>query len=184
MPITYSQSMLIGTIAPDFSLPDTVSGEMFSLERLRSTRATVVMFLSNHCPFVQHIAAEVAKLAMEYEEKGVSFVGISANDISAYPADGPEEMKKQAEALGYSFPYLYDASQEVAKSYGAECTPEFYVFDADLSCTYHGRFDAATPGKAIPVTGEDLRHALDATLAGLPVTEQHPSMGCNIKWRK
>lgn len=184
MALTYSQTMPIGTKAPHFKLPDTVSGKILSLDTLQSKQATVIMFICNHCPFVRHVETELAKVAQEYQSKGVSFVGISANDAQEYPEDAPEQMQKRALMLGYSFPYLYDASQDVAKSYNAMCTPEFYIFDPDLCCAYHGRFDDATPGKNVPVTGKDLRAALDAVLAGKAVGEQHPSMGCNIKWKK
>lgn len=184
MALTYSQPMSVGTKAPDFKLPDTVSKKIFSLDMLQSKHATVVMFICNHCPFVRHIQTELTKVAKEYQSKGVSFIAISANDAQEYPDDAPEQMQKCALALGYSFPYLYDESQEVAKSYNAMCTPEFYVFDQDLCCAYHGRFDDSTPGKNIPVTGKDLRAALDAVLSKKTVFKQYPSMGCNIKWKK
>lgn len=184
MALTYSQPMARGTQAPDFTLLDTVSNKMLSLDTLQSKQATVIMFICNHCPFVRHIEIELAKVAKQYQSKGVSFVAISANDIQEYPEDAPQEMQKRALELGYSFPYLYDESQEVAKNYNAMCTPEFYVFDAQLRCAYHGRLDDSTPGKNIPVTGKDLRAAIDAVLAGKTVEEQHPSMGCNIKWKK
>lgn len=180
---TYSQPLSLAK-APDFELLDSVSGQVLSLQTLRSKQATVVMFICNHCPFVRLIENELARVARHYQAKGVSFIGISANDVAEYPQDGPEEMKKHALAVGYNFPYLYDESQQVAKRYQAACTPEFYVFDNELYCAYHGRFDDATPGKDIPVTGNDLRAALEAILAGKPVTEQMPSVGCNIKWKK
>lgn len=184
MVLTYSQAMQKGTIAPDFTLPDTVSGKPFSLSSLQNKPATVIMFMCNHCPYVKHIQEEIVNLAKEYQKKEVAFVAISSNDIEEYPQDAPNMMKQNAEAFGYTFPYLYDESQAVAKAYGVECTPEFLLFDQALKSVYHGRFDDATPGKPTPVTGKDLRAALDAVLAGRPVEAEFPSMGCNIKWKK
>ncbi len=170
-------------MAPAFTLPDTVSGKTLSLNDLRSDKATVVMFICNHCPYVVHVNPKLVEVAAEYKKRGVSFIGISSNDVTTHPQDGPEHMKRVGKELGYSFPYLYDESQEVAKAYKAECTPDFFVFDRDLRCVYRGRFDDTRPGKGSP-TGSDLTGALDAILQGKPVSpEQHPSMGCNIKWR-
>lgn len=184
MALTESNMLDLGTKAPDFTLPDTVSDKDVSLSDIRSDKATVVMFLCNHCPYVIHVNPEIVRLAREYQEKGVSFVAISSNDVSKYPQDGPEEMKKHAAKIGYPFPYLYDESQEVARDYDAACTPDFYVFDGNLRLAYRGRLDASRPNSGIPLTGEDLRAALDAVLAGRPVTkEQFPSAGCNIKWK-
>lgn len=184
MALTESNMLDLGTKAPDFTLPDTVSDKDISLSDIRSDKATVVMFLCNHCPYVIHVNPEIVRLAKEYQEKGVSFVAISSNDVSKYPQDGPEEMKKHAAKIGYPFPYLYDESQEVARDYDAACTPDFYVFDGNLRLAYRGRLDASRPNSGIPLTGEDLRAALDAVLAGRPVTkEQFPSAGCNIKWK-
>ncbi|MCO6475172.1 MAG: thioredoxin family protein [Phaeodactylibacter sp.] len=184
MALTESNMLDLGTKAPDFTLPDTVSDKDVSLSDIRSDKATVVMFLCNHCPYVIHVNPEIVRLAKEYQEKGVSFVAISSNDVSKYPQDGPEEMKKHAAKIGYPFPYLYDESQEVARDYDAACTPDFYVFDGNLRLAYRGRLDASRPNSGIPLTGEDLRAALDAVLAGRPVTkEQFPSAGCNIKWK-
>ncbi len=142
------------------------------------------MFLCNHCPYVIHIHDELLKITNEYAEKGLSFVAVSSNDVENYPDDSPEKMKELADEKAFNFPYLYDDTQEVAKAYQAECTPDFFVFDADLKCVYRGRMDGSSPGNGVPLTGEDLRMALDNLLAGLPIdTEQHPSMGCNIKWK-
>jgi peroxiredoxin len=174
----------LGTKASDFTLMDTVSGQLLSLRELASTQATVVMFICNHCPYVQHVQQELVRVANDYIPKGVSFIAISANDVGSYPADGPEEMKKTSNRLGYPFPYLYDETQTVAKAYQAACTPDFYVFDKDLLCVYRGQLDDARPGNQIPVTGRDLRAALDNVLTGKPVDpNQKPSMGCNIKWK-
>jgi len=181
---TLSNMLPLGTIAPGFELPDTVSGNTLNLNDLKSDKATVVMFLCNHCPFVIHVNNQLVKLAMEYQEKGVSFVGISSNDVENYPQDGPNKMKTHASEVGYTFPYLYDKSQDVAKAYDAACTPDFYVFDKNMELVYRGQMDGSRPGSGIPVTGEDLRKALDAVLAGQPAPSiQKPSMGCNIKWK-
>lgn len=175
----------LGTTAPNFDLPDTISGENIKLNELASDKATVVMFICNHCPYVIHINEELVRLAKEYQAKGVAFVAISSNDVVNYPQDSPEKMKEHAEAEGYPFPYLYDETQEVAKAYDAACTPDFYIFDGDQKLSYRGRLDASKPNMSIPLTGEDLRAALDAVLAREPVAEkQYPSAGCNIKWKK
>lgn len=175
----------LGTEAPDFTLPDTVSGRMLRLKDLASPKATVVMFLCNHCPYVLYVNAEIVRLAREYQAKGVAFVGISSNDAETYPEDGPEKMRAHALEVGYPFPYLYDETQEVARNYDAACTPEFYVFDARLRLVYRGQLDGSRP-KRNPVepNGQDLRAALDAVLAGQPIhAPQRPSGGCNIKWK-
>jgi len=185
MAFTESTILDLGTQAPEFTLPDTVSGDNISLGNIASDKATVVMFLCNHCPYVIHVNPEIVRLTKEYQAKGVSFVGISSNDVENYPQDGPEKMKEQAKAVGYTFPYLYDETQEVAKAYDAACTPDFYVFDGDLKLVYRGRLDDSRPKNDNPLTGKDLRAALDAVLAGEPVSEkQYPSGGCNIKWKK
>lgn len=182
---TESMMLDLGTKAPAFRLPDTVTGDTFSLYEIKSETATVIMFICNHCPYVQHIQHELVSLAREYISKGVSFIAISSNDISAYPEDAPEKMQDIALSLGYPFPYLYDETQEVAKSYKAACTPDIYVFDKDLLLVYRGQFDDSRPGNNKPVTGKDLRGALDAVLSGQPVSsEQIPSIGCSIKWKK
>ena len=184
MALTPSNMLPLGTQAPDFSLPDTVSGQTRSLSELASDKATVVMFICNHCPYVLHVNDELVRLAREYTAKGVSFIAISSNDAEEYPQDGPDEMRRHAAEVGYPFPYLYDESQEVARAYDAACTPDFYVFDGDLKLAYRGRLDGSTPGNDVPLTGEDLRAALDAVLAGdTPSENQQPSMGCNVKWK-
>ena len=185
MSYTLSTMLPLGTIAPDFTLPDTVSGKDLSLSDIASDKATVIMFSCNHCPYVLHINEGLVELANEYQAVGVKFVAISSNDVDNYPQDSPELMKKLAEEVGYPFPYLYDATQKIAKAYDAACTPDFYVFNKDLRLVYRGQIDGSRPGSGKPVTGEDLRGALDAVLMGRPVAElQRPSGGCNIKWKK
>jgi peroxiredoxin len=184
MALTPTKQIPLGFIAPDFTLPDTVSGENMSLAQLKSDKATVIMFICNHCPYVKHVNDALVALANDYMPKGVSFVAISSNDAEAYPADSPAQMKIEAARLGYPFPYLYDETQEVAKAYTAECTPDFSIFDGDMRCVYRGQLDGSRPGSNQPVTGKDIRAALDAMLAGKPVSsEQVPSVGCNIKWK-
>jgi len=180
-----SANIELGTLAPKFILLDTVSGKMISLDQLKSDKATVVMFICNHCPYVKHINNGVVKLANDFIAKGISFVAISSNDVVNYPEDSPEKMKELAEQIKLPFPYLYDETQEVAKAYGAECTPDIYVFDKELKLIYHGQFDDSRPGNNIPVTGKDLRAVLNNVLEGKPVdTHQIPSIGCSIKWKK
>lgn len=182
---TESTMMPLGTQAPAFDLPDTVSGNAVSFSDLKSDKGTVVMFICNHCPYVIHVQEKVVEVAKEYQNKGIGFVAISSNDVENYPDDSPELMKKHAEEYGFTFPYLYDESQGVAKAYQAACTPDFFVFNAKDECVYRGRLDGATPGNNVPVTGDDLKLALRNLEAGLPVdTEQHPSLGCGIKWKK
>lgn len=181
---TPSKMIPLGTQAPDFTLFDTVSGKTVSLNELKSDKATLIMFICNHCPFVKHVDEGIVALAKDYQAKGVSFIAISSNDVENYPQDSPELMKEEADKVGYSFPYLYDETQEVAKAYEAACTPDFYVFDAELKCTYRGQLDDSRPGNGKPVTGNDLRNALDETLKGEQVSApQIPSLGCNIKWK-
>jgi thiol-disulfide isomerase/thioredoxin len=185
MAYTESNMLPLGTVAPDFELPDTVSGKMMDIDAVRGAKATVVMFLCNHCPYVKYLNAAIVAIANEYEPVGVSFVGISSNDVENYPQDAPDLMQQLAVEEGYSFPYLYDASQGVARAYDAACTPDFYVFDENLLLQYRGRFDGARPKNDLPITGADLRAALDAILKGAKVAEkQYPSGGCNIKWKK
>ncbi len=173
----------LGIEAPQFKLPD-IAGKIVSLDDFSSAPALLVMFICNHCPFVKHVRTELGKLAGEYQQKGVAVVAISSNDAVAYPDDGPEAMVEEVKAAGYTFPYLYDESQEVAKAYRAACTPDFYVFDSNQRLVYRGQMDDSRPGNDIPVTGKDLRAALDAVLAGRRVPqEQKPSIGCNIKWK-
>lgn len=174
----------LGTAAPDFSLPDTVSGKVLSLKDVQTDKGLVVMFLCNHCPYVVHVNDEIVRLSKEYMAKGIGFVGISSNDVENYPEDSPERMKAVAKKLGYPFPYLYDETQDVARVYDAACTPDFYVFDGNGKLAYRGRLDDSRPRNDNPLTGKDLRAALDAVLEGRPVSEvQYPSGGCNIKWR-
>ncbi len=183
MAVVQSNMLPLGTKAPHFSLQDTVSGNYLSLSDLKSDRATVIMFICNHCPYVIHVNQEMVKIALEYRNKGVSFIAISSNDAEAYPDDDPDKMRIVAKVLKYPFPYLYDKRQEIAKAYDAACTPDFYVFDSQLMLSYRGRLDDSTPGNGKPVTGKDLRNAIDLTLQNLPVEDQYPSMGCNIKWK-
>ncbi|NIW46980.1 MAG: redoxin domain-containing protein [candidate division Zixibacteria bacterium] len=182
---TPSNMIALKTEAPDFTLPDTVSGKMTSLSELKSDTATVIMFICNHCPFVRHVQHELVRLANDYQPKGISFIAISSNDVEQYPQDSPQRMREVAEELGYPFPYLFDETQQVARAYQAACTPDFYIFDSDLKCVYRGQLDDSRPGNDIPVTGKDVRSALDSVLQGKPVDEnQRPSVGCNIKWKQ
>ncbi|MEZ6119913.1 MAG: thioredoxin family protein [Pirellulaceae bacterium] len=179
---TNSTMLSLGTTAPDFSLTN-VDGTAVSLSDLQGAPALLVIFMCNHCPYVIHVAPALAQLAAEYQAKGVAVVGISSNDVSKYPQDSPEQMVHEAESRGYTFPYLFDEDQSVAKAYRAACTPDFFVFDKDQKLVYRGQMDGSRPGSDIPVTGTDLRAALDAVLAGQAVSEnQRPSLGCNIKW--
>ncbi|NOY40996.1 MAG: thioredoxin family protein [Planctomycetes bacterium] len=183
MVLTPSTMLPLGTKAPNFSLVN-VDGKSVSLSDFDDAPALLVMFLCNHCPYVVHVADHLAALAHEYMGRGVAIVGISSNDVSNYPADSPEQMVAEAEQRGYPFPYLYDDSQEVAHAYRAACTPDFFVFDADQKLAYRGQLDSSRPESGIPVTGEDLRAALDAVLEGkAPAENQTPSLGCNIKWK-
>ena len=174
----------LGSKAIDFTLFDTTTGVEKNLAELQSDKATVIAFICNHCPFVVHIEDKFLEIAHNYQQKGVSFIAISANNIDTHPEDHPDLMAEHAKEKGYTFPYLYDATQDTAKAYKAACTPEFYIFDKEMKCVYHGRFDASSPGNPIPVSGEDLTMALDDVLLGNKVSKpQQPSMGCNIKWR-
>ena len=175
----------LGTKAPEFNLPDTVSGKNLSLQDLKSNKATLIMFICNHCPFVKHVNEALVKLANDYIPKGISFIAISSNDVVNFPEDSPEKMKQEAKALGYSFPYLYDESQEVAHAYDAACTPDFFIYDKDLKLVYRGQLDDSRPSNGLPVTGKDIRSAFDLLLEGKNIPEeQRPSIGCNIKWKK
>lgn len=185
MSLTLSKMMELGTKAPDFKLPDTVSGKTVTLSELKSDIATVVVFICNHCPYVHHINSKLVEVANKYQAKGVRFIAISSNNVETHPQDAPKFMTIVAKKEGYPFPYLYDETQKVAKSYMAECTPDFFVFDANLECAYRGRFDETRPKKEKQSTGKDLSDALDSILAGDKVSiTQHPSMGCGIKWKK
>lgn len=184
MALTPSSMIPLGTTAPDFTLPDTVSGSSLSLMQLKGEKATVVMFICNHCPYVKHINPELVKLGADYKSKGVGFIAISSNDVASHPDDAPDKMKQVAQAQEYPFPYLYDETQDVARSYDAACTPDFYVFDAGLKLVYRGQLDGSRPSNQTPLNGKDLREALDNVLAGKEVSPyQRPSIGCNIKWK-
>lgn len=183
MALTPSTMLPLGTQAPDFDLPN-VDGRNVKLSDLADAPALLVVFMCNHCPYVKHVAPELARLTTEYMEQGVAVVGISSNNAATHPADSPEQMVHEVEQRGYRFPYLYDETQEVAKAYHAACTPDFYVFDRNQKLVYRGQMDSSRPDSGIPVTGKDLRSALDAVLAGREVPrDQKPSIGCNIKWK-
>lgn len=180
---TASTMLPLGTPAPDFSLPDA-EGNTVALGDLADAPALLVIFMCNHCPYVKHVAAGLADLVREYQRRGVAVVGINSNDVESFPDDAPAKMAREVEYRGYTFPYLYDETQEVAKAYRAACTPDFYVFDRDRKLVYRGQMDSSRPQSGVPVTGADLRAALDAALAGRPIPEeQRPSLGCNIKWK-
>ena len=174
----------LGTSAPDFRLPN-VDGKIVALADFKEARGLLVAFLCNHCPYVKHLSKEFTKLAKSAQARGLAVVAISANDVQNYPDDSPAKMKEEARASGYTFPYLYDESQSVAKAYRAACTPDFFLFDAQQKLAYRGQFDSSRPGNGLPVTGADLRAAIDAVLAGKPAAAvQKPSIGCNIKWKR
>jgi peroxiredoxin len=179
-----STMLPLGTIAPEFTLPDVVSGREVSLSDFDGAPAMLVMFICNHCPYVQHVRAELARFGRDYQGRGLGIVAIAPNDTDVYPEDGPDAMRREAETHGYTFPYLFDESQRVAAAYTAMCTPDFFLFDAGRELVYRGRFDESRPNTGVPATGADLRVAVDAVLAGDPVNEeQWPSMGCSIKWK-
>ena len=185
MAATPSKMLPLGTKAISFKLWNPVSGSYQSLDELKSEKATIIAFICNHCPYVIHINQKFAEIAYKYIALGVSFIAINSNDVANYPADSPENMVKTAKKEGYNFPYLYDETQEIAKSYQAACTPDIYIFDGEMKLVYRGQFDASRPGNGIPVTGDDLASALDAILSGKPITsEQKASLGCNIKWKQ
>lgn len=178
-----STMLPLGTEAPPFEL-ETSDGETVSIEDFADAPALLVMFICNHCPYVKHVENELGRLGKEYADRGVAVVGISSNSVESHPDDSPDGMREQAERAGFTFPYLFDETQEVAKAYGAACTPDFFLFDADRKLVYRGQMDDARPRNDEPVTGKDLRAAMDAVLAGEPVPEdQQPSMGCSIKWK-
>lgn len=181
---TLSNMLPLGTKAPDFSLLDTRTGKTVTLQELKSNQATVVFFICNHCPYVKHILETLVDVIKKYQTKSISFIAMSSNDVETYPADNPHEMKLTADDYGFTFPYLYDETQEIAKAYQAACTPDFFVFDKNLECVYRGRFDDATPGNGKLPTGSDLSTALDSILSGTSIDpDQKPSLGCNIKWK-
>lgn len=184
MALTETVTIPLGFTAPDFNLLNTKTGEMESYSDYRGGKGTVVMFICNHCPYVVHVREKLVALANHYLPLGVGFIAISSNDIKNYPMDGPAQMNQLAEDLRFPFPYFYDESQDVARAYSAECTPDFSIFDENDSCVYRGRLDESSPGNGKPLTGKDLSAALDALLTGNEVpSPQHPSMGCNIKWK-
>ena len=175
----------LGTKAPDFILPDTISGEIFSLKDIASNKANLIMFICNHCPYVIHVNKELVQLANDFIKLGVSIIAISSNDVGAYPQDSPDNMAKVAKKEGYPFPYLYDESQDVAKAYHAACTPDFFLFDGNLKLVYRGQLDDSRPSNGKPTTGNDLRKAINMLIDGGAVPEvQIPSIGCGIKWKK
>lgn len=181
---TASTMLELGTPAPDFRLPEPVTDREVSLDDFRDAPALLVTFICNHCPYVRHIRRRLAELARDYQGKGLAAVGINSNDVAHYPDDAPEKMIEEVRNIGYTFPYLYDETQEVAKAYRAACTPDFFLFDRNRRLVYRGQFDDARPGNDAPVTGRDLAAAIDAVLAGRAVpTDQKPSLGCNIKWK-
>ena len=185
MALTPSVMLALGTLAPAFTLPNVVTGNDVSLDDFTGKKAVLVMFICRHCPYVKHVREGLAQFGKDYADKDIGIVAISSNDAEAYPDDSPEKLKEMAVDLGFTFPLLYDESQEVAKAYSASCTPDFFLFDQDRKLVYRGQFDDSRPGSDTPVTGKDLRAAVDAVLAGKPVPkEQTPSMGCSLKWKK
>lgn len=176
--------LALGTPAPEFELTDVRTGKPVRLRDKQPNVATLVMFICNHCPYVKHVLPELVRLANDYQPKGIWLVAISSNDVERYPEDGPDQMKRVAAENGFSFPYLYDETQEVARAYDAACTPDFYVFDQDLHLVYRGQLDDSRPKSSVPLTGQDIRAALDQLIAGKPVSQnQQPSIGCSIKWK-
>lgn len=183
MTVTPSTMLALGTPAPDFTLPDT-QGKMVSRDDFADAPALLVIFICNHCPYVKHVREGLSKMVRDYQAKGVAVVGINSNDVVNFPEDSPEKMAQEVRSAGYTFPYLYDQSQQVAGAYKAACTPDFFLFDRQRKLAYRGQMDDSRPGNGIPVTGADLRAAMDAVLQQKPVSEkQKPSMGCNIKWK-
>ena len=184
MAVTSSEMLPLGSRAPDFDLLNAVDGRRVSLHDFTDAPALLVMFICNHCPYVQHVLPELGRLGEDYAKRGLAVVAINSNDVEAYPQDSPENMKRLAEQEGWDFPFVLDESQEVARAYRAACTPDFFLFDGERRLVYRGQLDGSRPGNDIPLSGTDLRAAIDATLAGEPVEqEQQPSVGCNIKWK-
>ncbi|HUG44484.1 MAG TPA: thioredoxin family protein [Acidobacteriota bacterium] len=185
MVLTASNMMELGTTAPDFQLPDVVSGKTIRLETFSDRKALLVMFICRHCPYVKHVEQQLARIGRDYSEKGLGILAISSNDVSTHPDDAPERLREMALRLGFNFPFCFDESQETAKAYAAACTPDFFLFDSQRRLVYRGQLDDSRPGNDIKVTGADLRAALDAALADEPVNpDQKPSLGCNIKWKR
>ncbi len=184
MALTDSSMLPLGTEAPSFELYDVVSGKEITFQEARSDKATVIMFICNHCPYVKHVQEELVRLARDYQSDEVAFIAISSNDVEAYPEDNPDQMREVARRWGYPFPYLYDETQEVARAYQAACTPDFFIFDGQDRLVYRGQLDESRPGNEKPLTGRDIREALNDVLSGNPVSEEQiPSQGCNIKWK-
>ena len=184
MALTESTMLELGTVAPDFALTDAITGKTIHRDDFRGQKALLVLFICAHCPYVKHIEKSLGELSADYDGKPLGIVAISSNDATTHPADSPAGLKQQAETFGFVFPYLYDETQSVARSYDAACTPDFYLFGEEFRLVYRGQFDASRPGNGIPVTGQDLRAAIDLVLAGKPVpASQSPSIGCNIKWK-
>ena len=185
MALTESTMLSLGTIAPDFVLPDVVTGNTVRRDDFRGNKALLVLFICTHCPYVKHIEKAIAQLGKDYAGKPIAIVAISSNDVTTHPDDSPAGLKQQAETFGFVFPYLYDETQAVAHAYKAACTPDIFLFDEDFRLVYRGQFDSSRPGNGVPVTGGDLRAAIDQVLSDKPVpTEQRPSIGCNIKWKQ
>ncbi len=185
MSLTPSNMIPLGSTAPGFELPDVVAGTIVNLDDIKSDKATVIMFICNHCPYVKHVKSELVRLANDYMPRDVTFVAISSNDIEKYPEDAPDKMREDAVAWKYPFPYLYDETQRVARAYDAACTPDFYLYDKNMELVYRGQLDDSRPGNEKPLTGQDLRSALESVLTGNPVSaNQIPSAGCNIKWKE
>ena len=185
MGLTSSVMLPLNTIAPDFNLLNVMNNQHQSLKTLKGKKGTLIMFICNHCPYVKHVQEEIVNIANHYQKEGITVLAISANDSEQYPEDSPKKMKSVALELGYPFPYLYDETQMVAKAYQAVCTPDFFLFDTKMCCVYRGQLDDSRPGNKIPVSGKDLRLAIDNLLIGNPIDEnQKPSIGCNIKWKK
>jgi peroxiredoxin len=181
---TASTMLPLGTRAPDFALPSVHDGRVIALKDFAGAPATLVMIICNHCPYVKHVAPELARIGVEYAARGVAIIAIAPNDAVAYPDDAPAELSREAQRLGYTFAYVHDDAQSIAKAYHAACTPEFYLFDAALELVYRGQLDGSRPNNGVPLTGADLRAALEAVLNGTPVTDdQYPGIGCNIKWK-
>jgi len=184
MALTPSVMKELQSVAPPFSLPDVVSGKIISLDQYRLSPGLLVMFICNHCPYVRYVEAELAKIGLDFAEKELGIVAISSNFVGTHPLDAPDKLKEQAERLGFNFPYLYDETQSVARQYNAVCTPDFFLYDGDMKLAYRGQLDGSRPGNSVPVTGKDLRTAINAVLSGrAPSEDQKPSIGCNIKWK-
>jgi peroxiredoxin len=184
MAATESAMLELGTQAPHFSLPDVRDGKTHTTQSLTGPKGLLVMFICAHCPFVKHVEQQLARIGADYQKSGIGIAGISSNDAANYPGDSPANLAKQAQSVGFTFPYLYDETQKVARAYDATCTPDFFLFDGAGKLVYRGQLDASRPSNGIPVTGKDLRAALDALVAGQPISaDQHPSIGCNIKWK-